>query len=385
MIQIDFKCLVEDQILCDKVQKAFDGASKIISNTLKLKETIIINATFFDFCKGQSDLSCPIEVRKIIGATAPNRFYSLKSDDDKLERIYPQALVKQFQFPEHPKYDDYDVSTQFNARVPFYFDDDIIPINPLQYDFQYIVTHELLHGLGFYTLWRPYQDPLAPKGLMPPLVVIDSGNDGNIEPKTFNEPETVKESIFDKFMIRLDNGTFTSEYSKQIGQYFLDNENVTILNEVEFEQTYQFQLMKEMLGLATTPKSLGFLPHDSVNYATDAVILETTLPEFQSGSSLSHVDLLTYNNTKEFLMVYKGTPGRTLNDFVAIGGNYPGGVIGPKIKSILESIGYATEDYPNPKKPNPFVNPKSNSAIPISNSIIFNQFYIMIFIIIILL
>src|SRR5436305_11670656 len=110
------------------------------------------------------------------------------------------------------------------------------------------------------------------------MAVIDGGPDGNVNPEP-NEPITVKESIFNKFMIRLDNGSFTSEYTRQIGEYFLDNKDVANLNYDEFEQTYQFQLMKEMLRLSTTPKSLGFLPHDS----RDAIILETSIAKFQAG------------------------------------------------------------------------------------------------------
>ncbi|CAB4415598.1 unnamed protein product [Rhizophagus irregularis] len=70
-----------------------------------------------------------------IGLAGPQRLYSLLSDDDKIERIYPQALVKQFQFPEHPQYDEFDIFIRFNSRMDFYFTDDTTPIGPLQYDF----------------------------------------------------------------------------------------------------------------------------------------------------------------------------------------------------------------------------------------------------------
>ena len=54
---------------------------------------------------------------------------------------------------------------------------------------------------------------------------------------------------------------------------------------------------------------------------------------------------------------------------------------------VFFSYRYATEDYPEPVKPQPFVKSKANSAVSISaisDSVIFSQFYIMIFIIIIL-
>ncbi|GET00180.1 hypothetical protein GLOIN_2v1525566 [Rhizophagus clarus] len=372
--------------MCDKAQKSFDRAGNTISNTLKLKEAITVNATLLDFCgEGKSRITCPLEDLAIIGETTPKRFYSLSSDDDKIERIYPQALVKQFQFPQHPPYDDFDIITRFNSRIPFYFPDDNTTISPFQFDFEFTITHELLHGLGFYSLWQPFDDSNTLKALCPPTAVIDSGNDGKVDSSNPYDPETVKESIFDKYMIRLDNGTFITEYTKKMEQYIASD--VTITNE-EFIQN-QLPIMREMFNLATKPKSLGFLPHNSNNYVTDAVILETSIPDYLPGSSISHVDLLTYNNTSDYLMAYKGTPGKTTQDFILIGGNYPGGVIGPKTKSILETIGYATDDYPDPTKPQPFVKPstKNNSGVPIaiSNSVIFNQFYIMIFIVILLL
>ncbi|PKK69643.1 hypothetical protein RhiirC2_748033 [Rhizophagus irregularis] len=388
MFKVTFTCLLNDKVLCDKAQKAFDRASNSITNTLKLKEQVTINATFFDFCgEGKNDLECPLEAIATIGETSPKRFYSLLSDDDKMERIYPQALVKQFQFPEHPQYDDFDIIIHFNSRVRFYFPEDTTPIGPKQYDFEFTVTHELLHGLGFYSLWQPlpFDETNDLRALCPPIVVINSGKDGKVDSDSPNEPLTVKESIFDKYMIRLDNGSFISEYTKKMQNYVSSNEEATLQDFLES----QFPIMRTMFLLATRPKSLGFLPHNSKSI-NDAVILETSIPGYQPGSSVSHVDLSTYNNTSDYLMAYKGTPGRTTTDFISIGGNYPGGVIGPKTKSILESIGYATEEYPEPIKPQPFVksSAKHNSAVPISaisNSVIFSQFYIMIFVIVILL
>ncbi|CAB4415597.1 unnamed protein product [Rhizophagus irregularis] len=310
MFKVTFTCLLNDKVLCDKAQKAFDRASNSITNTLKLKEQVTINATFFDFCgEGKNDLECPLEAIATIGETSPKRFYSLLSDDDKMERIYPQALVKQFQFPEHPQYDDFDIIIRFNSRVRFYFPEDTTPIGPKQYDFEFTVTHELLHGLGFYSLWQP-------------LPIDETNNLRALCPQ-----------------LSLDNGSFISEYTKKMQNYISSNEEATLEDFLE-----------------------SFLPHNSKSI-NDAVILETSIPGYQPGSSVSHVDLSTYNNTSDYLMAYKGTP---------------------------ESIGYATEEYPEPIKPQPFVksSAKHNSAVPISaisNSVIFSQFYIMIFVIVILL
>src|SRR5947207_2136784 len=67
LFQVKFTCLLVNQDeLCEKARNAFNNAGKIISQTLKLKEPITVNATFMDFCEGQSDLECPIEIRRDI-------------------------------------------------------------------------------------------------------------------------------------------------------------------------------------------------------------------------------------------------------------------------------------------------------------------------------
>jgi len=196
MFQIKVTCSVNDE-KCDKAKKAFYGGGKTISNTLRLKEKITVNAKF---CVGKSD-SCPVGDR-VIGITLPNKLYSLLSDDDKLERIYPQALVKQFQFPRHPQYDDFDISIFINAGIDFHFTDDITPINPSQYDIEFTITHELLHGLGFYSFWGPYYyDSSAAQALWP----VISGNDEKMD---FVTPTDLTGPV-----IRLDNGTFITEYT----------------------------------------------------------------------------------------------------------------------------------------------------------------------------
>ena len=54
---------------------------------------------------------------------------------------------------------------------------------------------------------------------------------------------------------------------------------------------------------------------------------------------MAHNDLNTYENTSEFLMTRAQVRGRTLEDNIAVGGNYSGGAIGYKLRLILESLG----------------------------------------------
>ncbi|CAI2163779.1 11685_t:CDS:2 [Funneliformis geosporum] len=342
MFQVTFTCgLINQDELCQKVQSSFENAAKIISSTIKLNTQIKVNAKFYNFCKEPPNC---LEEDRVIGAAGATNYYSLKDEVDGFERLYPQALVKQFNFQGHPIYEEFDIQAMFNSKFSYHFDGDVKPMNATDYDITYIITHELIHGLGFTSSWKPLSvaQSAPPLGLLPAIAT----KDGII----------VKEFIFDKFMIRLDDGNFTSDYTKEIQKYFIENKDVN--DEVSLEELIkapQFKIMQEMLRLSTTPKTLGFLPHDSTDYIRDSAILETSFPIFKVGSTLSHLDFSTYLNTSDFLMMPKAIPGKTHDELIQLNGNY--GLIGPKITSILESIGYATTEYPNPSIPQPFQKP----------------------------
>jgi len=93
-----------------------------------------------------------------------------------------------------------------------------------------------------------------------------------------------------------------------------------------------------MLKINKTTISLSFLNNDYINYKNKSVILETSIP-YKESSSISHVDMSTYGKTSDFLMVFGAIPGKTYEEIIEMSGNYTGGMIGPKLKSILETIG----------------------------------------------
>ncbi|CAG8434111.1 10035_t:CDS:2 [Funneliformis mosseae] len=339
MFQVTFTCaLVDQDELCKKAENSFINAGKIISSVLKLNTKIKVNAQFFNFCK--TPPNCSIRETKVIGAAGPTNFYSLMDEVDGSERLYPQALVKQFNFQEHPMYEEFDILAMFNSRFTYHFDGDVTPMKANDVDFTYVITHELFHGLGFLSSWSPLNDPSGqPLGLIPAVVSLDSGADGHVIPK-FDEPITVKEFIFDKFMIRLDDGTFISNYTKKIHDFFVAKKDVMeVMTYEQFEKTPEFRLMQDMLRLSTTPKSLGFLPHDTTDYIKDSAILETSYAKYDEGSSVSHLDFATYFNTSDFMMMAKAISGKTHDELIKRNESYTGGMIGPKIKSILESMG----------------------------------------------
>src|SRR5688572_24015139 len=89
-------------------------------------------------------LSCKVLTFDItLGQAGATRYISLK-DDDGIYRLYPQPLVKQFQFEKHAKFFEFDIFAEFNAFMPFWFEGDP-EIQPLQVDFKSVVVHELIH------------------------------------------------------------------------------------------------------------------------------------------------------------------------------------------------------------------------------------------------
>ncbi|CAJ0922457.1 16151_t:CDS:2 [Entrophospora sp. SA101] len=211
-----------------------------------------------------------------IGQAGPSRWIGMKSEDG-IVRLYPQALVKQFQLKTNPEFSPADIIAEFNSDVDFWFEDDATPIKPTQYGFLYMTLHEFIHGLGFVSIWDP----------SPYFVTVNTTE------------------LLNKFAPK---GTkFDSEddfYAK-------------------FQNSAQYKIATDMLNLNP----------------------------YQPGSSVSHVSQALYLKSIEFLMSYQEPQGKTLKDVIKNGGNYVGGSIGPKFLSILESLGYATADNPNPEIP----------------------------------
>ncbi|CAI2171993.1 15385_t:CDS:2 [Funneliformis geosporum] len=356
MFKVQLNCRSDNTTLCNFINLAFERASKTISTVLKINTQIVVNATIYNFCDGYTPQTCPPDLAARLGQAGPTMIYALE-DDDGLERLYPQALVKQFQFPRNPKFNEFDIDAEFNTKFPLWFEESG-PIQQFEYDFFYVMIHELMHGLGFFSFWiQAFPDVPA----LIPAIVPKFSETVNPKEKILNSDLIVKESALDKSMIFLSDGSPVSSVTKYLSDFMIKNPGRS--DPFEKFGDKEIKMLTDMYTLANTPKSLGILPRGSKNFVTDAVILETAIEPFIQGSSISHVDLTTYLNTSDFLMMWKAVNGKTIEDLIKDGGNYPGGVIGPKLKSILETIGYSSEENPNPYKPNAFKENAKSSAI----------------------
>ncbi|RIB29232.1 hypothetical protein C2G38_2155934 [Gigaspora rosea] len=344
MLQIvEFVCDSNDTDLCSKARNAFEIAGLMISKVFIFNTPIFVNASFTDFCKTFN--ICRNSPNNVpIGGAKPAR-QILMRDDDGVERFYPQALVKQYRLQKHPQFASYDIKADFNSIASWWFEDDGKPIQGHQRDFVEIILHEYFHGLGFKSNWDDWINSQPNLQALFPLPVfrLESQNSSLLIFDGF------KESVFDKYVILLSNGQNISEINAQLN-LFAGGPGAKFQNKSDFESqfynsTQYNQIAKQMFINAQTDKSMGFLPHNKKKHA---IILETSLVPYIRGSSISHVDQKTYENTSDFLMKYSINWLETLNRDMSKGGHFSGGPIGPLLRSIMETIGYATTRHPHP-------------------------------------
>ncbi|CAG8567896.1 4618_t:CDS:2 [Diversispora eburnea] len=312
--------------LCNKIKEAFNDAGKEISKVLKLKAIIKVNATFTD-----------LNNAAVLGSANSARYIPLTSDD-KIIRRYPQALVKQFFLSVHPEYNDYDINARFNSVKDWWFRTDDEPIGSDQQDFYAVVLHELIHGLGFSSSWNSNLETLDNQdttGLTPTF----SFNDGN-------QFEGFTERIFDRYVKFKRNSEISTStnYTSQLNEAVPIGASFDTYSEfvTQVKSSSQWKYAEFVLISATTNDSLTFTPAKNTSW-NDEIYLESSLNPYLQGSSISHVSII-YETTSDFLMKYIFNRGESLEYLVQRGGNYSS-PIGPRILSILESIGYETDAF----------------------------------------
>ncbi|CAO3653892.1 unnamed protein product [Mucor hiemalis] len=330
-LNISFNCLHSDLEICGKAERAFKKVGKMISDVILFKEPVRVNATLTSFCETANECG---EHMMTLGGSSPARSMPLLNSDGVL-RLHPQALVKQFGLPDNPAFSPFDILSVFNADAPFWFEEDGVPIGSNQADFSFVILHEFMHGLGFYSGWNEY---VAAQALTPDpspflanqVVLLVNPNTNAIHPNQFIE------SAMDRLIkiIKLNNNSVSipiSEYTKKLNR-------IQASSLAELVTNPGFDEAKEMGKISTEPESMVIELDSEEN---EPIVLETSLRPFQPGSSISHVSYANYTHTPDFLMRFMQDRGLSLEEAVKRGGG--NGPIGPLLLRVMEEIGLDQE------------------------------------------
>ncbi|CAI2185971.1 7945_t:CDS:2 [Funneliformis geosporum] len=369
-MRFGIQCNLDDIFLCKKIIKATENVGTLISSVILFNEPLIVNVIIEEGCV--EDL-CPYDGDIL--------------EDSGILRLYPQPLAKQF-FKNHPDYDDIDILVNFSlqSNYSYWFQGDPLPTdNTTIIDFSYMMLHEIIHSLGFFSSWGiwfeqvdeeiPYITP------QPRCVNLDDDECGEIVSKDLWTG--FYEFVFDKYLMDLNTGGKLSDKTAQLNKFFgpngIPNKSENSIKK-KFFNSSQFEIAKEMNVLATTSGTIGFLSWNDTDFS-DCLVLETNINPFDNIVSLSHVDNKKYNNTSDFLMRNDLLLGRTLQRSIITGGNYTNGTlagsIGPKLRKVLETLGYSTVDKPYTLQKLKIPNPRSINSGNHSTCIAICQKYLL--------
>lgn len=333
---------------CANANKGFQLAKKFIEDVLLLEVPVILNATFTSFCSTLQQCNSAI-----IGQAGPKRTFRLV-DTDNVERLYPQALVKQFQFTNDIPFDSYDITALFNADISWWYPYDSSTSITNSEDFVSTIAHEIVHGLGFMSAWNDYFG-----------ILVDGKAITSVQPyMEFAQASNGKKRFVGFFGMALDRlmyeyplGKPNSDRIAAINQFQIADSTAdwqTFYSAIirSFESSSQYSLATAFLNLATN--KVGTLALSPITADNDPLQndgkfwLETRLKTWQSGSSVSHAAQVVYNASSDFLMCYSDYGRKTYIQRIADSGNITGNLIGPRLMNTFELLGYPTKRTPSP-------------------------------------
>ncbi|CEP18243.1 hypothetical protein [Parasitella parasitica] len=368
-IQVKLYCEI-DTDYCTKVEHSLILAASSFSQVVNLKNKIVFQASYYSFCHN----SCS---NSTYGWGTPSSQFTLISlNEADPNFIYPQALAKQLTlFTDSSNWANYDVAIDINHdmymnavdydKIPdwngtgvppkggFWYSNDS-PIEDYQVDLEYIILHQMIHGLGMVSSWAPYfSDRNSPfqkllKGLILP--------DDSLKVMTPSLYWFIKHSsgpayvtgfqpnmIFDKFLnltIPAKNETtWLGQFGFELQSFCVSEDKAFILNFMNafLNNATQSSRAKSIYVSMAQPKTLSFkfsANCENSTYYTNAYLNQTyssmqlmtgpnvlednTLTEealYRPGISTSHVDD-SYANTPDFLMTHNFSSGKTLQQLI---------------------------------------------------------------------
>ncbi|KAI9277473.1 hypothetical protein BY458DRAFT_505079 [Sporodiniella umbellata] len=170
LVRIKVYCELDTRF-CDKINKAFISAATQLSQVIVLKNRITFQASYYSFCINHCSNST-------YGWGVPSSQFTLLALTEADENfIYPQSLAKQLaQVSSSSNWaSDYDIAVDINhdiymndyvddswngtgipAKGGYWFSNDSKLIEEHQIDIEYVILHQMIHGLGMTTSWASY-------------------------------------------------------------------------------------------------------------------------------------------------------------------------------------------------------------------------------------
>ncbi|KAJ3391601.1 hypothetical protein HDU92_008950 [Lobulomyces angularis] len=347
--QISFSCDV-DATLCNKAKNGFQSAANRIASVLRINTPIVVSATFKSFCEGADNC----KLQGVLGQAAPSSYFSGKpaeASEDTQWMSYPSALIKQLRHSmDESAFAQFDITAQFNADFDFWFEGDALPMRPKQIDFEFVLCHELTHGLGFDTQWvqwsSVFKNVATSSNYLAPTLnavggVVESAKVASWLPMT----------VFDNF--EYETSTLSSLMNRANSIYNFETIPNSLLTDTinAFERsTKEFTQAQYMFQIATQG-SAAVTFHNPKKPLNDVKLF--TAKTFQVGSSFAHFDYTSYFQTPDFLMIpaVSELSGKTLDDIINT--NTKQGELsqkscyGPLTLGVLEAIGWPTQQNPD--------------------------------------
>ncbi|KAI8800314.1 hypothetical protein BJ742DRAFT_651905, partial [Cladochytrium replicatum] len=321
---ITFSCNLTATI-CNYARDGFLSAGKRIASSLTFYKPINVRANFYSFCGGRSASSC--DLKDTLGQATAAAYIAARpaKSDDTEYYMYPQGLFKQLSINvdvTDSDYSDYDIFAEFNADFSFHYNSSGTPIQPNQIDFEFVVLHELTHGLGINTGWVSYASISALSSLKPKadyLAPIPDFAGSSFDTATV--PQWLPLNIFDKFMVESStSNSIARTVATRIFSYIPNNRKLA-----DFISGFQnsgdpYAAAQSLYKLVTAnTKTLSFaIPPSTLNPNARFAFLQTVKDKYLPGSSIAHVDYDTYWQTPDFLMIpaVQNLTGLTLDQIV---------------------------------------------------------------------
>ncbi|KAI8809320.1 hypothetical protein BJ742DRAFT_804625 [Cladochytrium replicatum] len=354
---ISFSCNISTTI-CNYAKDGFTSAGKRITSALNFYKAINIRANFYSFCGGRT-ANC--DLKDTLGQAAATAYFPAKLSNESDYYAYPQALFKQLSINADIKdsdYSQYDILAEFNSDFNFHFNASGQPIQPGQVDFEFVVLHELTHGLGIDTAWTSYAAIPSLSSYSPKpdyLAPIPSLVGSSIATATV--PKWNPLNIYDKFFTESASSQSLRSAAAKIFSFDPNSKKLSSFI-ADFQSSGSpYTAAQSMYKLVTSgSKALTFAIPETTTTPKQTAFLNTIANRYVAGTSIAHLDYNAYWQTPDFLMIpaVQNLTGLTLDQIVlrytpTATADATYGVLnayGPLTVGMLHAMGWPTKSAP---------------------------------------